>query len=705
MKKLKKELGLIDIIAICTGSMFSSGFFLLPGIAASEAGPAVFLSYFLAAFLIMPAMFSMAELATAIPRAGGDYFFIDRSLGPLVGTIGGFGTYFALVLKTAFALVGIGAYVEIFYDISIKYTALVFTGVFLVMNILGAKKASGVQKIFVFVLVFVLLFFLLEGLKEIFFSPGTGYRENYTPFLPYGFEGLISTAGLVFVSFLGLTKIASMSEEIKKPEKNIPLGMGISLLLTTIIYVAGVFIIVGVLPPDKLWGDLAPVSSAAERVFSIIPPRAGALMIIVAAVAAFASTGNAGLMTASRYPLAMARDKKFPPSLTVLSRFQTPFLSIFITTAIIVLIILFVGEKEIARFASSFQLVIFMLINLSVIVMRNSRIETYDPGYLSPFYPWMQIFGIVSSLMLFIFLGWGAVLFSLGIISIALIWYWNYARKRVATGGAIFHWFAHLGKNQRREIEGEFFHILKDKGLREGDPFDEMVVKARITRFDGENIPFEKLVKNVVKQFEKDLNLKFDKDALKTEFMEVTNIDPALIIPGVSILYGKVDNIDCPSLHIVLSEKGIKKPVIEGEAEPENHIKVIFFMLSKSDYPRQQLRMLSRLMDVVERRGFLKTITGLRNPREIKEYLLHNERYISMRLSEGTPQSDLAGKKVKDIDFPEGVLLALIQRKDRIFCPDGNTVLEKDDIVTFIGKPEGIKTLFLKYIHRDNEDN
>jgi len=109
MKRLKKELGLFDVYAISTGAMFSSGFFLLPGIAAAETGPSVVLAYFLAALLMTPAMLSMAELAAAMPRAGGTYFFLDRTMGPLVGTIGGFGTWLALVLKSAFALIGLGA--------------------------------------------------------------------------------------------------------------------------------------------------------------------------------------------------------------------------------------------------------------------------------------------------------------------------------------------------------------------------------------------------------------------------------------------------------------------------------------------------------------------------------------------------------------------------------------------------------------------
>ena len=96
--RLKKDLGLFDVFAISTGAMFSSGFFLLPGLAAAQAGPAVVLAYLLASFFILPAMFSMAELSTAMPRAGGAYYFLDRSLGPIMGTVGGLGTWLALVL-------------------------------------------------------------------------------------------------------------------------------------------------------------------------------------------------------------------------------------------------------------------------------------------------------------------------------------------------------------------------------------------------------------------------------------------------------------------------------------------------------------------------------------------------------------------------------------------------------------------------------
>ncbi|MDP6125791.1 MAG: amino acid permease, partial [Candidatus Latescibacteria bacterium] len=112
-KPLKKELGLLDVYAIATGATLSAGFFLLPGLAAAQAGPAIVLSYMIAAIPLVPAMFSIIELATAMPRAGGVYYFLDRTLGPLVGTIGGIGTWLALVLKVAFALVGMGAYLSL----------------------------------------------------------------------------------------------------------------------------------------------------------------------------------------------------------------------------------------------------------------------------------------------------------------------------------------------------------------------------------------------------------------------------------------------------------------------------------------------------------------------------------------------------------------------------------------------------------------
>ena len=113
-QKFKKDLNLLDVYVIATGSTISGGFFLIPGLAAAEIGSTFILAYLLSAFLLIPSVMSKIELATAMPRAGGVYYFLDRSLGPGIGTIGGIGVWLVLILKVSFALVGIGAYLSLF---------------------------------------------------------------------------------------------------------------------------------------------------------------------------------------------------------------------------------------------------------------------------------------------------------------------------------------------------------------------------------------------------------------------------------------------------------------------------------------------------------------------------------------------------------------------------------------------------------------
>ncbi len=161
--RLKKELHLLDVYVIATGAMFSSGFFLLPGLAAAGTGPSVVLAYFLSGLLIVPAMLSQAELATAMPRAGGAYYFLDRTLGPLVGMIGGMGTWIALILKSAFALIGMGAYLGIVLDVPVKPLAVTLTVLFAALNIVGAKQSTKLIRILVFTLLAILGFFILHG--------------------------------------------------------------------------------------------------------------------------------------------------------------------------------------------------------------------------------------------------------------------------------------------------------------------------------------------------------------------------------------------------------------------------------------------------------------------------------------------------------------------------------------------------------------
>ena len=134
---LKRQLKLWDVFAISSGAMISSGIFVLPGLAFAKSGPAMILAYILAAVLIIPTMLAKSELSTAMPKSGGTYFFIDRSMGPLLGVFGGFANWFSLSFKSAFALIGLGSFAVLIYlDISTFELKLIAVSVCLLFTLL-----------------------------------------------------------------------------------------------------------------------------------------------------------------------------------------------------------------------------------------------------------------------------------------------------------------------------------------------------------------------------------------------------------------------------------------------------------------------------------------------------------------------------------------------------------------------------------------
>ncbi|KAA3606878.1 MAG: amino acid permease [Calditrichaeota bacterium] len=696
--KLKKDLGLFDVFAISTGAMFSSGFFLLPGIASHYTGPSVFLAYMLAGILILPAMFSIAEISSALPKSGGAYFFLDRSLGPIMGTIGGLGTYFALMLKTAFAIIGIGAYASIFWEVPIKTVSIITTLFFMAVNLVGAKKTSAFQKVFVVFLTAILITFIADGFFSIFWLESVkkdSIDANLTPFFSNGMEGMFTTIGFVFVSYLGLTKIASIAEEIKKPERNIPLGMILSLIVTGIIYGLGVFIMVAVIPQSDFANDMAPAATAAKQMFKWLPENSGVMLMSIAALAAFASTGNAGLLSSSRYPFAMARDDLFPSIFSRLGKNGSPVIAILFTTAIIILFILVLSEEGIVKLASTFQLLIFIFVNFSVIVFRNSKIESYDPGYLSPLYPYMQIAGIVISCVLIIYLGWMPFLFATGIIVVGLLWYHFHSRGKVIREGAIFHWFAHLGQNRYDELENELMTILKEKGLREGDPFDETIIKSKISILKTPTI-FKNILNKVSDNFCNKLNICKEEDIQK--FMHSESDDSLITLPNVLVFHAKFKDVLYPSIHIFISKTPIGGTFPIKDNELKTPVQICVFLINSVEKPKQQLRMLSRLLDILEREDIVKTLLNMNSHREIKEYLLQNERFVSIKLLNGTPQEAMVGLQLKEIQLPKDVLIALVERDNKTFTPNGSTILLDNDILTILGEPKSISKLYQEYM-------
>jgi amino acid transporter/mannitol/fructose-specific phosphotransferase system IIA component (Ntr-type) len=702
-RRLKQELSLFSVYAIATGTTLSAGFFLLPTYAAERAGPAIILAYIISAALLVPAMLSIVELATAMPRAGGAYYFLDRALGPLAGTVGGLGTWLALVLKAAFALVGMGAYLALLFTMlarqypsladflnlfNFRVIAALLALLFGILNLLGARKTGRFQMVLVFGLLAILIGFIAHGSKHV--EP-----VHFEGFFDAGWETIVATAGLVFISYVGVTNVASVSEEVKDPERNLPLGIFLALTTAVLVYVLGIGVMVGVVGAPGLVG-LDPPTPVA-RAAGFFSGTWGIALVSFAALLAFSSVANAGILSASRYPLAMARDHIVPPVFHSLSRRGTPKIAISVTVAAILLFLLLPDPASIAKLASGFQLLIFGLICLAVIVMRQSGLESYDPGYRAPLYPWLQIVGILAPIWIIAEMGWLPILFTSGMAAVGILWYRGYARKRVDRHGAVYHVFEKLGRRRYPGLDRELRSILKEKGLRAEDPFEEVVARAFVIVGKPRDT-FDAIAARASTMLAQ--RLPCTSETLVEGFLKGTRIGATPVSGGVALPHLRMPDIDEPQMVLVRCPKGVPVPVgdVLTGAEPAPYDAfAIFFLVSPDRNPGQHLRLLAELAGRVDQDEFISSWLEADDEQRLKEILLRSDRYLSLPVVGGTAIAPLIGRGLRDIDFPEGCLVAIIRRAGETIVPRGSTVVHEGDWLTVIGSTKGIRELRRQY--------
>lgn len=427
MKKLKRSLSLPYVIAISIGGMLGSGIFVLPGFAASLTGSSVWLAYLIAALCILPAALSKSELATAMPSSGGTYVYIERAFGPMFGTISGIGLWLSLLLKSSFALIGLGAYLAVLINLDDNLTKLVALGFLcfiMFLNVFGIKKVGKVQIVIVGISLTCLVSIFLIGFPLV--NP-----DYLTPFLSNGNTGLISTVAFVYISYAGVTKVAAIAGEIKNPDRNLPLAMILSLLTIASIYVFIAFVLVGNIPIKDLATDIRPIYTVSNiiggKYFGYAAAAVGVLTLM--------SMANSGVLASSRFPFAMARDKLLPSFLERLhSKYLTPVISILITCITMAFVIVFLDIVKIAKLASAFKVMMFISVNFCVIILRETSAQWYNPSYKSPLYPFLQLFGIFSGFILLVFLGWMPFFAILVISALGVFLYFFIGKDATRTG-------------------------------------------------------------------------------------------------------------------------------------------------------------------------------------------------------------------------------------------------------------------------------
>lgn len=421
MKKLQRTLSLPGAIAVSVGGMLS-GIFVLPGLAVGITGSSIWLAFLVAALCILPAVLSKSELATAMPKSGGTYVYIERAFGPLFGTIAGIGLWLSLLLKSAFSLVGLSAYLYVLIEVDsslTKFIALSALLFILLLNIFGVKKVEKTQLVIVSISLLSLLFI-------IFFGFSSFDSKLMEPVFSDGSSGFITGVAFLYISYAGVTKIAAVAGEIKNPEKNLPKTMIISLFLITSVYVLVAIVLVGNVEASVLSTDIKPIYTLFQTVGGdYLGYVAGVVGVIT-----LLSMANSGVLASSRFPFAMAKDKLMPNFLSsVNSKFMTPAPAIITTSLIIALAITFLDVVKIAKLASAFKVLMFISTNLSIIVLRETNAQWYNPSFRSPLYPYVQIFGILSGIVLLAFLGIMPILSVLGVFLLGIIIFLIYGKN------------------------------------------------------------------------------------------------------------------------------------------------------------------------------------------------------------------------------------------------------------------------------------
>ncbi|UCD59320.1 MAG: amino acid permease [Candidatus Hydrogenedentota bacterium] len=598
--------------------MISSGLFVLPAIAYAKAGPAVILSYFFASILIVPSALSKAELATAMPRAGGTYFYVERSLGPIWGLFGGLANWFSVALKSAFAVVGMAVLIEVvLHEVfgvrmvqwHLKILGIAFCLGFMAFNIVSVKHTSRFQVWLVGILLALLAFFVVFGVRET-------QAVQYERFLEKGWFAVFATVGLVFVSFGGLTKVTSIAEEVRNPGRNLPLGMILAWAVVGLFYIAVITVTIGLVDGQELSHSLVPISLAASKFLG--PPGFAALGL--AAIAAFITTANGGILAASRYPMAMSRDQLLPPVLGQISkRFATPHISILLTGAFMISAIAFLDIEVLVKTASTLMLILFILVNISVIIMRESRIQSYRPKFRSPLYPYAHVLVVLAYGALIVDMGWVPLSITAGFVGLSAAWYGLYVRRRVSRASAAMHIVERVTARELKTVtlENELRDILLERDDVIEDRFDRLIRNCHILDIEGRND-----AEDVFQQVSKILaeRLRSNEYVLFEKFLHREAEGGTVVQPGFAIPHIVVEGEHEFEVLLVRAREGI---TFRGAPDP---VRIMFVLAGSRDERNYHLRALMAIAQIAQEKGFEQRWLAARDAETIRNLILLSTR-------------------------------------------------------------------------------
>ncbi|WP_336343155.1 APC family permease [Halalkalicoccus ordinarius] len=427
--ELERTLGLGAALGIGIGTMIGAGIFVFPGIAAGRAGLAATVSFGIGALIALLVALPASELATAMPKSGGGYYFISRGFGTLPGCVVGISLWIGLVFASAFYLVGFGEYAAALLGAGgggTVVTAIALAGAVLLtaVNIGGTEKAGELQNVIVALLLSILVAFLSYGMLD---SLGViGAPSPPERFIPYGIAPVFTTAALVFTSYLGFVQVATVAGDIRDPGRNLPIAMVGSVLVVGVLYVTMIYVSTSAFGSARLaeLGETAPVEVARSYV-----GIAGALAILVAGLLATVSSANASILSASRAIYALSSDALLPGEAGTLNRrYNTPHVAVLLASGPIALLVLTGRVEVLAEVASFLHLVMYGLICVTLVQLRRTDPDWYDPDFRAPGSPVLPLVGAAASFGLIAFMAPLSQVVGLLVLLGAAGWYLAYGR-------------------------------------------------------------------------------------------------------------------------------------------------------------------------------------------------------------------------------------------------------------------------------------
>ncbi|WP_260157128.1 APC family permease, partial [Salinibacter ruber] len=358
-------------------------------------------------------------------------FFVSRALGTLLGCMVGIGQWLGLIFASAFYLIGFGHYLsDLVRELGINLP-LPVVGLALGMGILltgvsvtGTENTGDLQNWIVGSLLAILAGFLGHGGLD---ALGVfGRQQTPEAFFPYGTMPVLTTAALVFTSYLGFVQIATVAGEIKAPSRNLPRSMIGSVLLVGTLYVLTIFISTSLLGSEQLaeMGETAVVNVGRS-----IAGTFGAAALLGGGLLATLSSANASILSASRSIYALSRDDLVPSQVERINRrYRTPHVALLLTGGIIVALILFGRVEVLAEVASLLHLFMYGLICVALLVLRQSPPDGYQPSFRCPGYPVVPVLGALTSFGLVAFMNLLSIAIGGGILLVTAVWYLYYAR-------------------------------------------------------------------------------------------------------------------------------------------------------------------------------------------------------------------------------------------------------------------------------------